>query len=186
MKQDKAAYAQQFSKRYPVGKFKPTVKTDVIDYAIYTLEYIGSTDLIHSLARDLFVFKGVHERAGFENLNTPTYAIHSVFTQATRTENYDLLDYILSDKVLLRLAKLQYKKADWFDTLCYSYTIGQPKMLEWLIFEKDLPYKSSIKEIAEKEKYKSVKELFDKRELNRKISQKLPPKNTPKQKVNKI
>lgn len=186
MNKDKAAYAQQFSKHYPVGEFKPTEKTDVIDYAIYTLEYIGSTDLVHSLARDLFVFKGVHERAGFENLNTPAYAIHSVFIQATRTNNYDLLDYILSDKVLLRMAKLQNKKADWFDTLCYSHTISKSEMLEWLIFEKDLPCKMAIKDIVEKEKYNSIKELFDKRELNKKISKKLPPKNTPKQKVNKI
>lgn len=166
------------------GSYKPTIETDVIDYAIYTLQYNNSRDSLHAIARDLFIFKGIHERAGFENLNLSEFAMHSVFIQAIRQHNYDLLDYIFDHVELIKLSKIGLEKSQWFDTLCYSHTLGNTEFLQWLIFEKDIEYKAQIKAIAGKEQYHTVKDMFEIRELNKKLSKKLAPKN--KAKPNKI
>lgn len=185
MNHDKKEYAKSLRGRHNSsynkdGNYKPTIATDVIDYAIYTLHYNNSRDMVHAIARDVFVFKGIHERAGFENLNLSEFAMHSVFIQAVRQQNYDLLDYIFDHAELIKLSKIGLEKSEWFDTLCYGYTLGNPEFLQWLIFEKNLEYKAQIKVIANKGKYHAIKDLFEIRELNKKLSEKLAPKNKAK------
>lgn len=106
---------------------------------------------------------------------------HRMFESAVRSDNIDLLDFLLNTQVYKEKIHFLKDKSDWFDSLLRNWkrSAGAKSRatLDYLILDYKLPFNHHYKKIVESnEDYSEIADMFKSRDLAAKLSKKMPEK----------